>query len=423
MSISNSIYNQKNILEQKPNLQRLHKHSSPFSSCRTILCKAALGYFGIMLSFAQLMAGKDGDTSEDFDFVHNPRRALSAPAEFSSQEDVLRKPEPMHYQESALLGFDSESEGSSGSAVDAVDSSEIPLEIDFGLTQISPVLLKPFYFTESPEKEDVNEEALAFKEIEDLLWYGTIANAVKIAEQNHSNTIKLDLPHLKYTNNDECLRLLCTDFVVQEYKQIELQCSGVSDLSPISSLPNLKKLQIEDSPVTDLKPLVSCKKLESLIFISPTQTEEGVRFDTAVFYELTQLKELVLYYPLESLDFLQAMNNLEVLHVEYGRKNPIQTLEPLKDAKNLKYIGIDYNGTSLNALVNLPNLEAIELSGMIKLEDVLKGPWPESVKTICVERSSISDTLSKLLQKFAVSKKISFFTDGECIVDGDSLLR
>jgi Leucine-rich repeat (LRR) protein len=162
-----------------------------------------------------------------------------------------------------------------------------------------------------------------------------------------------------------------------------IDSSQISSLAPISNLINLVSLIVDNgqNSVSDLTPLLALNNLEFLHLQNGSLTEDMLQPIT----QLSKLKQLGLFEnQIEDISFLTSLgNDIEELHVAgnpiqdfspvasltslkkfYGYYNPMDNLNYLSDLQNLEVIGISETGISdITVLKDLPNLIDVTLNG------------------------------------------------------------
>jgi len=141
-----------------------------------------------------------------------------------------------------------------------------------------------------------------------------------------------DLYYLSYTNYD-----LDADYsFLEELPELEclyLCAPGLSDLSFVENMPNLRILDLElNTQITDLSPLTDAA--DSLTSLSLMDCYEISNFSP--LSELSNLEYLGLDACLvDDLSFVSDLDNLRTISIS---DTSVTSLEPLKDLPNLEYI-------------------------------------------------------------------------------------
>jgi len=154
---------------------------------------------------------------------------------------------------------------------------------------------------------------------------------------------------LKYFTNLQSLTI--KEFLhLKDKKQI-------SDLSPLSSLKQLRSLIIDCSPIRDLIPLSELKNIE-VLEISHTKVSSLVPIKQ--FKNLRKLK--LTCSPISTLEPLREIVTLTDL--EFGcSTSTISDISPLKNHTNLRYLSMTHNPVyDISPVSNLTNLETLFLS-------------------------------------------------------------
>lgn len=110
---------------------------------------------------------------------------------------------------------------------------------------------------------------------------------------------------------------------------------GISDYSPITSLPNLKELRLADCGLTDLSFLEGSDGFSRMIFVENDIT------DLTALRGMDNLRELNLGYNLNlsALDGLETLSGLEQLYIGY---TSVTDLEPLRGCQSLRRLELTY---------------------------------------------------------------------------------
>jgi hypothetical protein len=140
--------------------------------------------------------------------------------------------------------------------------------------------------------------------------------------------------------------------------------SQLTDITPLASLPRLKRLYLSFCPnILSIEPLSNLVNLEYLLpsYEKPT--------DCAELQNLTKLKELHLNMtPITSVEYISHLTELENMSIIIPNETfDISQLRRLKKFKELILYG-KKTRIDLNALKYLTNLEYLELLGFIDLD-------------------------------------------------------
>ena len=144
-------------------------------------------------------------------------------------------------------------------------------------------------------------------------------------------------------------------------RQFENICGYINPIS----------LVVYNMKVPDLSPLYSLTRVERLVMTWNSKAHDVDGLDS-----LTNLKVLAIrdFSKLSKLDGLGRCEKLEILELSGGMWAPlkVQTLEPLRSLKALRYLGlgnIKVDDDSLQPLIELRNLEKLDLSNQFPTEE------------------------------------------------------
>lgn len=149
---------------------------------------------------------------------------------------------------------------------------------------------------------------------------------------------------------------------LDEIEYIDLQGNIESvDLSSITRLENLRGVELKYVKVINYDFLYNLPHLTSINFY-------GVRADELPDFSKLKLKTLGLYDgDIKSLDFLPETDVLTNLSVV---KQQLESLEGLRNAKNIKALNVSYNPVSdINILQTFEDLERLEIRST-KIKDI-----------------------------------------------------
>jgi internalin A len=226
-------------------------------------------------------------------------------------------------------------------------------------------------------------------EISDQPTYGDLAKVeyISFAFVEGEEVAKFDLrdiekfPNLKYLGilNSENLDLSPLKAMTKLEHLYLYSCKGISDLSPIAKLTNLKDFTISYTEVSDLSPLSKLTKLETLV-LSNTRVS-----DLSSIAKLTNLSALSISgNEISNLSPIAGLVNLERLSLysceEISDLSPIaglvnlhnlflysctevSDLSPIAGLTNLNDLNISATAVSdLSPLSGLINLESLDVS-------------------------------------------------------------
>lgn len=138
----------------------------------------------------------------------------------------------------------------------------------------------------------------------------------------------------------------------------------LSDIYPLSHLKQLEKLQFSDVELSDISPLTSLTNLKSLDIFDGT----GFCINLSVLNEMPQLEYLSLFgTDVDNLDFLTSLVNLEYLQLS----DVDCDLPDLSNLTKLKELNIISFG-SLYKVKTIPNLHTFSTYSLDGIEGVLE---------------------------------------------------
>jgi len=157
---------------------------------------------------------------------------------------------------------------------------------------------------------------------------------------------------------DEILKeMILSGEIPNDTTEINLVWNEIHDVTPLSSLTQLKNLNIEDNYIDDISPLSS---LNSLITLSIGSNRIS---DITVFETLSQIEYLSLSRnEIKNIRSLSYLTQLKILNMNY---NQINSIAPLSILKNMTNLVISNN--PINDLSPLASLEGLEL---LKMENI-----------------------------------------------------
>lgn len=209
--------------------------------------------------------------------------------------------------------------------------------------------------------------------ISDLTGIGFLSNLKSLSIRDNWNQKKNEIRSLKPLQDLKNLEVL----------DIDHNSSTLENLEEIGTLTQLKELSVTRSGLTSLKGIENLTQLESL------KVQHSSLSSLEEIANLTQLKRLnVFKNRLASVGNLKNLSNLEELNLRYNRIKKIEGLENLKnltvlylsnnqlksvdEIENLKKLnGLDL---SYNQLKKLPDLKKLRLKGVYQYLD-LKGNY------------------------------------------------
>ena len=142
---------------------------------------------------------------------------------------------------------------------------------------------------------------------------------------------------------------------VLQLTELDVGGKGISDISPLSELRQLKSLFLAENQITDLSPLAGHTQLLSLTLDGNEQLED--------LAPLTKMENLrLLYLDRNHVADLSPLAGLTKLKYLYLRDNQVDNLKPLGKLKHLVMLDIGGNKiTSLNPLMNLSKLKHLSV--------------------------------------------------------------
>lgn len=168
---------------------------------------------------------------------------------------------------------------------------------------------------------------------------------------------------------------------------------GITDLSPLRTLKNLRSLELYHTKVSSIEPLEELTNLETLIIYDSELTS------CKALKNLTKLKHLTIACsPLESLEGIEHLTNLETLEI-WDTK--ITSIEPVRNLKNLKKLDLggsdgrmkveDYDGVRIESVELIDSVD--EPAIMNKL-----GVWMNQFRKYRMQGVCNLEPLSELTQ-------------------------
>jgi internalin A len=137
---------------------------------------------------------------------------------------------------------------------------------------------------------------------------------------------------------------------------IELTNKQITDLSPLSNLPNLRHLVLDNNRITDITPLSTLPEL-GILTLDKNQITDITPLST-----LTRLTYISLSN--NQIRNIKPLANLTRLFSIHLKNNKITDLSPLSNSTKLRSLFLTNNQISdLKPLANLPRLFRLEVSG------------------------------------------------------------
>ena len=154
-------------------------------------------------------------------------------------------------------------------------------------------------------------------------------------------------------NTDKCTEV---EKVLIKQESISFEPDdSISDLSPLTSLRNLKELNLQGQSIEDLSPLSALKQLEKL------NLSRNLIRDTTPLSSLKLLKKLDLSYNLiYYIEPLSSLTKLEDLNIGRASISNVEALNPLINLKLLNLANNQIN--NVEPLSSLYNLNKLDLS-------------------------------------------------------------
>jgi Leucine-rich repeat (LRR) protein len=158
---------------------------------------------------------------------------------------------------------------------------------------------------------------------------------------------------------------------LKSLRQLDLDRTSISDLSPLAGLPNLEIVRVYDAPVSDLSPL----------FVPPFLTELSIGGASSIVISqlsgINRLRSLVLTGPdIDDLSPLKTLSKLDTLRLVYTNVND---LSPLGELPRLNSLTLAHNSlldfAQLEQLTELRNLiviqkQKVDLSPLVTLRNL-----------------------------------------------------
>ena len=175
---------------------------------------------------------------------------------------------------------------------------------------------------------------------------------------------------------------------------LRLVRNRLSDLAPLGSMVGLRELWLTDNPISDLSPLRELRQLQSL-FVGGA--DHGIS-DVSLLGELTNLRSLqAANLGIVDLSLLSGLAQLRSLSIP---NNPVADLSPLRDMTRLW--SLDVSGTAVSDLSPLSDLQLGSLfinRTSLSLDDVLGLPRSRQLRTLGIAALGLEDisALSELV--------------------------
>ena len=145
-------------------------------------------------------------------------------------------------------------------------------------------------------------------------------------------------------------------------KELDLNVTSVSDISPLAQLTNLTRLKLSGISVSDISPLAQLSSLSQLFLYGRAIEEMSVN-DISPLTQLTNLTELELFnIPVMDISFLGQLTNLTKLAVG---GNSLCDISPLTQLTSLTELELySESEIDISSLAQLTNLTKLTLMGM-----------------------------------------------------------
>ena len=138
---------------------------------------------------------------------------------------------------------------------------------------------------------------------------------------------------------------------VLQLTELDVGGKEISDISPLSELPQLKSLFLTDNQITDLSPLAGHTQLLSLTLDGNEQLRD--------LAPLTKMENLrLLYLDRNHVADLSPLAGLTKLKYLYLRDNQVDNLKPLGKLEHL--VMLDIGGNKITDLIPLMNLSKLK---------------------------------------------------------------
>jgi len=188
---------------------------------------------------------------------------------------------------------------------------------------------------------------------QDNLDHRKIETAINLTLREKKHSGQSQLPGMRTIPRRAWPKLKSGD--VLELTELDVGGKGISDISPLSELPQLKSLFLADNQITDLSPLADHTQLLSLTLDGNEQLRD--------LDPLTKMENLrLLYLDRNHVADLSPLASLTKLKYLYIRDNQVDNLKPLEKLKHLVMLDIGGNKiTSLNPLMNLSELKYLSI--------------------------------------------------------------
>ena len=167
---------------------------------------------------------------------------------------------------------------------------------------------------------------------------------------------------------------------------LRLVRNRLSDLAPLGSMVGLRELWLTDNPISDLSPLRQLHQLQSL-FVGGA--DHGIS-DVSLLGELTNLRSLqAVNLGIVDLSLLSGLTQLTWLSIP---NNPVADLSPLRDMTRLW--SLDVSGTAVSDLSPLSQFDLRSLDvgrTSVTLDDVLGLPRSRQLRTLGIVALGLED--------------------------------
>jgi len=162
---------------------------------------------------------------------------------------------------------------------------------------------------------------------------------------------------------------------------------NLSDITPISNLTSLKQLNLAFNNILDLKPIENLTNLEKLSLFGNIKCEKYPALDS--LKGLVNLKELLVYnFEQEDISFLENMHFLERLSLSDGNISDISVLE---NCHNLIILDLDNNNIEdISVLSRLTKLENVSLENN-NIENIESLGNLKNLETLWIGHNNVKD--------------------------------
>lgn len=198
---------------------------------------------------------------------------------------------------------------------------------------------------------------------------------------------------------------------------LDLYGRWVFTLRGLENLKNLIFLDIRETQVTNLAVLEQLPQLEILKFSN--QDQQYIE-NIEVLSKLQNLKELDVF-GLQDLSFLADLSQLEVLSIQQACSDAQECEDltfVLRDFSSLKELYLFESAIiSLDFLIDLPQLEALDLHYSVNLGDLSPAAALENLKILNIEYNYLTDAD---IEPFTGNRTLeTLYIGGNCIKEWD----